>query len=220
MSGRYYAEPRPEIRALVSAPGARVLDIGCGEGALGASLKADGAAFVAGIELHGPAAVAARERLDVLVEGSATDAELPFNDESFDYLVFADVLEHVADPDAVLQRCMPLLRPSGRVIVSVPNWRFYSVLLRLVFDRWAYTDSGVRDRTHLRVFTRRSLEEFLRRNGLELQHLHRNLRLIDDQSQIGRIGAAATRLSNATLGRWVAPDLLAYQYVALARKPE
>lgn len=219
MSDRYYAEPRADIRQLVAARGARVLDVGCGSGALGASLKADGAVYVAGVELHGPSAELARDQVDLLVEGSIVDAELPFEAESFDYLVFADVLEHLPDPDAALQRCLPLLKRGGQVIISVPNWRFYSVLLRLILDRWAYTDAGVRDRTHLRVFTRYSLLHFLEANGLELSALHRNLRLIEDQSQIGRIGAAATRLSNATLGRWVAPELLTYQYVALARKP-
>jgi hypothetical protein len=101
----------------------------------------------------------------------------------------------------------------------VPNWRFYSVLLRLILDRWEYTDSGVRDRTHLRVFTRHSLEQFLVRHGLELEELRRNSRLIEDQSDIGKLGAVLTRVSNATLARWVFPELLAYQYVARARKP-
>jgi 2-polyprenyl-3-methyl-5-hydroxy-6-metoxy-1,4-benzoquinol methylase len=196
-----------------------VLDVGCGEATLAASLRADGADYVAGIELHGPAAATARSRLDLLVEGSVVDVELPFEPDSFDYLIFADVLEHLPDPDAALRRCLPLLKPGGRVIISVPNWRFYTVLLRLIVDRWSYTDAGVRDRTHLRVFTRHSLLAFVRRNGLELEQLGRNLRLIEDQSQIGRLGALATRISNATLGRWVAPDLLAYQYVVLAQKP-
>jgi 2-polyprenyl-3-methyl-5-hydroxy-6-metoxy-1,4-benzoquinol methylase len=218
VSDQYYSEPRTEIRALVQADGARVLDIGCGAAALGASLKSDGAAYVAGVELNGPAAELARSRLDRLVEGSVVDVELPFEPDSFDYLIFADVLEHLPDPYAVLQRCLPFLRPGGRVIISVPNWRFYSVLLRLILDRWEYTDSGVRDRTHLRVFTRRTLLSFLIENGLEPLELKRNLRLIEDQSQIGRLGVVATRVSNATLGRWIAPDLLAYQYVALARK--
>jgi 2-polyprenyl-3-methyl-5-hydroxy-6-metoxy-1,4-benzoquinol methylase len=220
MSDQYYSEPRAEIRALVAARGARVLDVGCGSAALAASLKADGAEYVAGVELNGPAAEVARTRVDRLVEGSIVDAELPFGLESFDYVIFADVLEHLADPDTALQRCMPLLKGGGHVIVSVPNWRFYTVLLRLILDRWEYTNAGVRDRTHLRVFTRHSLLRFLEANDLELVQLNRNRRLIEDQSQIGRFGAVATRLSNATLGRWVTPELLTYQYVALARKPQ
>ncbi|MDA8067654.1 MAG: class I SAM-dependent methyltransferase [Actinomycetota bacterium] len=219
MSERYYSEARSDLRSLVDPHNARVLDVGCGTGALGAVLKADGAAYVAGIEMHGPAAQIARKRLDQLVEGSVVDGCLPFEAASFNYLIFGDVLEHLADPDAALKRCLPFLMPGGRVIISVPNWRFYSVLLRLVFDRWQYTEAGVRDRTHLRVFTRYSLEQFIRRNGLDLLEFHRNHRLIEDQSHIGRAGALATRLSNATLARWIFPELLSFQYVALASKP-
>jgi 2-polyprenyl-3-methyl-5-hydroxy-6-metoxy-1,4-benzoquinol methylase len=215
----YYAEPRTDIRSLVQADGARILDVGCGEGVLGAALKADGAEYVAGIELHASSAERARDRLDQLVEGSVADAELPFSVDEFDYLLFADVLEHLPDPDSVLQRCLTFLKPGGRVIISVPNWRFYSVLLRLVVDRWSYADAGVRDRTHLRVFTRYSVEQFVTQNGLELLELRRNHRLIEDQSEIGRLGAVATRISNATLARWAFPELLAFQYVVVAAKP-
>lgn len=185
MSERYYEEPRPEIAALVTAPDARVLDVGCGGGALGAALKVRGAAYVAGIELQPEAAAVARGRLDKLVQGSAVDGELPFSEAEFDYLIFADVLEHLPEPDQVLQRYLPFLKQDGTVIVSVPNYRFYWVLLRLMLDRWEYTDSGVRDRTHLRIFTRHNLLAMLRDNGLAVERLNRNFRVFEDQSQIG-----------------------------------
>jgi 2-polyprenyl-3-methyl-5-hydroxy-6-metoxy-1,4-benzoquinol methylase len=217
VTGSYYEEPRADIQALVDAAGLRILDVGCGAGALSGALRARGAVFVAGIELDPAAAARARERLDELVEGSAVDADLPWAPESFDLLIFADVLEHLPDPDLVLERFLGLLAPGGTVIVSVPNMRFWSVLMRLVVDRWAYTEHGVRDRTHLRIFTRRTLTAMLGAHGLRVERLVRNKRLFDDQSQIGRAGAVATRVARATIGR-VAPDLMTYQYVAAARK--
>jgi 2-polyprenyl-3-methyl-5-hydroxy-6-metoxy-1,4-benzoquinol methylase len=218
MSTDYYEEPRPEIAALVTKPGARVLDVGCGGGALGASLKQHGAAYVAGIELHPDAVAAARVRLDKLVQGSVLDSELPFAEGEFDYLVFADVLEHLPDSDRALQRCLPFLKQDGIVIVSVPNYRFYWVLLRLMLDRWEYTESGVRDRTHLRIFTRHNLLTMLQHNGLVLERLHRNFRVLEDQSQIGRLGALVTRIANATIAPLLFPNLMAYQYIAVARR--
>lgn len=217
MSQAYYAEARPEIQVLIRAPGARVLDVGCGEGALAAALKAAGAAYVAGIEIHTQAAAVARSRLDCVVEGSVLDVALPFASADFDYLIFADVLEHLPDPDIVLKRCLPFLRRDGRVVISVPNWRFYSVLWRLLVDRWEYTDAGVRDRTHLRVFTRYSVEQLLERHRLHPEEIHRNVRLIEDQSEIGRLAAAATRISNATLALSPLREFLTYQYVVVAQ---
>jgi SAM-dependent methyltransferase len=185
---------------------------------LSVALKEAGASHVAGVELDPLAAAKASARLDQLVEGGALDAELPFSAGEFDYLIFGDVLEHLPEPEQALERYLPFLAPDGRVIVSVPNMRFYSVLLRLIFDRWSYTDSGVRDRTHLRIFTRRSLIRMLNEAGLEVESLSRNYRLLEDQSQIGRVGALATRLSNVTIARWLFRDLMAFQYVVVCRR--
>jgi 2-polyprenyl-3-methyl-5-hydroxy-6-metoxy-1,4-benzoquinol methylase len=220
MSWPYYGDPRPDIQRLVTAPGRRFLDVGCGEGALSAALRAAGAEHVAGIELEPRAAAQARDRVDVLVEGDVTAVDLPFELNEFDYLLFGDVLEHVPDPDAVLERLLPYLKDDGRVVVSVPNMRFYPVLLRLVVDRWAYTDAGVRDRTHLRIFTRRTLERMLDRRGLSLERMERNYRLLEDQSEIGRLGAVATRVARRTVGPLLFRDLMAFQYIAVARRKD
>jgi SAM-dependent methyltransferase len=154
------------------------------------------------------------------VEGSVLDASLPFAAGEFDYLVFADVLEHLVDPAAAIRRCLEYLAPGGRVIVSVPNMRFYLVLLRLLLDRWSYTDAGIRDRTHVRIFTRRSLLVLLESEGLEVERLERNYRLLEDQSHIGRLGATATRVARATIAPHLFRDLMAYQYLAVARHAE
>jgi 2-polyprenyl-3-methyl-5-hydroxy-6-metoxy-1,4-benzoquinol methylase len=126
-------------------------------------------------------------------------------------------LEHLRDPDRALAALLPLVRPGGRVVVSVPNIRFYTVLLRLATDRWAYTDAGVRDRTHLRIFTGRSLVRMLRGHGLTVECLERNYRLFEDQSEIGRAGALATRVARRTIAPLVG-DLMAYQHIAVARR--
>lgn len=218
MSWEYYGDPRPDVQAMIAAAGRRILDVGCGGGALGSALKAAGAAWVAGVEKHPAAAEEARGKLDLLLEGDLATVPLPFSPGEFDYVVFADVLEHVPDPEAVVRRYLPFLAPAGRVVVSVPNMRFYLVLLRLAADRWAYVDSGVRDRTHLRIFTRRSLEAMLGGLGLSVERLARNYRLFEDQSQIGRAGALATRFVRTAVAPWLFPELFAFQYVAVARR--
>lgn len=218
MTWSYYEDPRPDVQALIDPAGRRCLDVGCGSGALGNALKVRGAAHVAGIELNVAAAAHARQRLDRLVEGSVLDCGLPFTPGEFDIIVFADVLEHLPDPDAALARCLPYLAAGGTVVVSVPNTRFYLVLARLLVDRWEYADHGVRDRTHLRLFTRRSLERMLAAHGLIIERMERNFRLLDDQSEIGRIGAVATRVVRATIAPLLFRDLMAYQYVVLARR--
>ena len=218
MSTTYFADPRPDIQRLVAANGLRILDVGCGEGALAAALRQAGATQVAGIEASPAAAAAARATVDPLLEGDILDVALPFAPGTFDLLIFGDVLEHLPDPERALDRLLPLLAQGGQVIVSVPNMRFYLVLGRLIIDRWAYTDSGVRDRTHLRIFTRRSLVRMLEAKGLRVERLERNFRLFEDQSQIGRAGALATRIVSGTIAPVLFRDLMAYQVIAVARR--
>ena len=162
----YFGDPRPDIQQIVGERAGRVLDVGCGEGALGAALKQAGATCVVGVEQDASAAAVARERLDSVVVGDADAVDVPTG--PFDWMVFADVLEHLPDPDAVLGRYIRALAPGGSVVVSLPNYRFWSVLGRLLVDRWSYTDAGVRDRTHLRVFTRRSALRMIEDSGLSV----------------------------------------------------
>jgi SAM-dependent methyltransferase len=211
VSWDYYEDPRPDIQAVVSAAGRRVLDVGCAGGALAAALKVAGAAYVAGIERHPAAAAKARGRLDAVVEGDILTTPLPFSAGEFDYIIFGDVLEHLSDPERAVRRVLPYLSQTGRVVASVPN-------IRLWEDRWAYTDHGIRDRTHLRIFTRRSLEAMLSSCGLLVERIERNYRLMEDQSRIGRVGAAATRLARATVAPILFRDLMAFQYVVVARR--
>jgi 2-polyprenyl-3-methyl-5-hydroxy-6-metoxy-1,4-benzoquinol methylase len=218
MSVGYFEDPRPDIQALIRPQGARILDVGCGAGVLSATLKRDGAAHVAGVEVEPDAAAQARTRLDQVLEGGALDVDVPFAPGEFDYLIFADVLEHLPSPEATLERYLRYLAPDGRVVVSVPNMRFYTVLLRLIFDQWSYTDAGIRDRTHLRIFTKRSLLRMLQNAGLEVEHLGRNYRLVEDQSEIGRTGAVATRIAKRTIAPWFFRNLMAFQYVAVCRR--
>ncbi len=218
MSWDYHDDPRPDVQAVVPATAQHVLDVGCAAGALGAALKARGVAYVAGIEGHPAAASRARERIDFVVEGDVLTVPLPFAPGEFDLIVLADVLEHLPRPEAALDRLLPFLGESGRVVVSVPNMRFYLVLLRLLLDRWSYTDAGIRDRTHLRIFTRRSLLALLESCRLVPEHVSRNYRLFEDQTHIGRVGALLTRIARASVAPLLFADLMAYQYVVVARR--
>lgn len=77
----------------------------------------------------------------------------------FDYILFADVIEHLKNPKEVLRRAVHLLAPDGTLIVSTPNVAHNSVLLDLFNNKFVYHDFGILDRTHVKLFTYNSLEE-------------------------------------------------------------
>lgn len=207
----YYRRERPDLLALVPPHARRILDVGCGEGALGARLAAALGAEVHGIERHAPAAAAARRVLASVIEGDAATATIPFPEGAFDCLVYGDVLEHMADPWTLLRSHVRFLRRGGTVVASVPNVRHLSVVLPLLFaGRFEYEDEGILDRTHLRFFTRRSFVDLLAGAGLEDVRLRRECGLAFVQGAFARVLGAVPLLR----------DWIAVRYAATARKPQ
>lgn len=151
--------------------GVRVLDVGCGSGLLGSELKAGGNE-VWGLDNAVDVEGVAAGRLDRFVRADVTDGaavEAALGGETFDVLVFADVLEHLPDPVATLRAHLGNLRPGGTVMVSVPNVAIWNVRLGLLAGRFAPTSTGTLDKTHLRFFTRATLDRLLAEAGLTVQ---------------------------------------------------
>lgn len=205
----YYAHARPEVAALIEGKGLTVLELGCARGHLGAALKASGAASaVRGVEIDADCAADARTRLDEVVAGDLETLDLPWPAASFDVITAADVLEHLRDPWAALAKVVPLLRPGGRFILSVPNLKDFRVLVRLILrDEFRYREWGVMDRTHLRFFTGRSAAELLASAGLRVVRvIHR-----PPPSSKGKL------LHALTLGLF--PSFFAEQVLVVAERP-
>jgi 2-polyprenyl-3-methyl-5-hydroxy-6-metoxy-1,4-benzoquinol methylase len=138
----------------------RILDVGTAGGYLGKVWSAAGHS-VTGIEYDAAAAEKARGYYDAFQVADIESFEFPWRRE-FDYIVFADVLEHLRDPAAVLERCMPALKESGKLIISVPNIANWIIRLGLLFGKFDYMERGILDRTHLRFFTMSSLNQLMR----------------------------------------------------------
>jgi SAM-dependent methyltransferase len=163
----YYDNERPDLIEALPRPLGRVLDVGCGAGGLGPGLKAAGASEVVGIEIVPSAAERAALVLDRVITGPV-ETSLEELDGTFDTVVCLDVLEHLADPMAVLAELRRHVSPGGHVQVSVPNARHYSLVRDLVLHgTFGYVDHGHRDSTHLRWFTRRDIARLLSDAGWE-----------------------------------------------------
>jgi methionine biosynthesis protein MetW len=195
-------------------PAGRVLDVGCASGGLLALLR-PAARHLAGLELSRSAAQAAAEIADDVVCGSLEDPELPFEAASFDLVVLADVLEHVADPAAGLARACTWCRPGGAVLVSVPNVAHWHARLTLLRGRWPQEQSGTFDESHLRWFTRESLRALLLDAGLREVELHAIVPMLRNHVRPARLAQRAEPAWQA-LGRR-APGLLGYQIVGIGR---
>lgn len=145
----------------------RVLDVGCATGYLAQALGERGCT-VSGLECDAEAAEEARPHLERLVIGDLETMDLAeaFGDDRFDVIVFGDVLEHLKDPLAVLRGARKLLAEGGSVVASIPNIAHGSVRLALLAGRFDYQPLGLLDSTHIRFFTRSSVEDLFREAGL------------------------------------------------------
>lgn len=145
----------------------RVLDVGCATGYLAGVLGERGCT-VTGVESDAQAAEEARPHLERLVIGDLEVMDLAdaLGDERFDVIVFGDVLEHLRDPLALLRSARGLLAERGSVVASIPNVAHGSVRLSLLAGRFDYQPLGLLDSTHLRFFTRASIERLFRDAGL------------------------------------------------------
>jgi 2-polyprenyl-3-methyl-5-hydroxy-6-metoxy-1,4-benzoquinol methylase len=169
--GRHYYEyVRSEILLLLPETVSRTLEIGCGAGNTLAWLKTvRRCTWMGGVELNPDVAQQARGRLDVFYEGNIEHLELPIEPGSLDLILCLDVLEHLIDPWAVVQRLQALLRPGGALIASIPNVRYRKVLFPLLMQgKWDYVDEGVLDRTHLRFFVRATAIHLIESSGLKV----------------------------------------------------
>lgn len=208
----YYRAPRTEIVTLVPATAHRILDLGCGDGAVGAQLKAANAArYIVGVEMNADAALRARVYIDKVYECDVEELSPSEPIGSFDCLIYGDILEHLIDPAKALRNHYPLLRASGCVIVSVPNVQFYYVIWSLLRGRWTYTDRGIFDRGHLRFFTLYEIKRLLASAGYQVTAMRRNYRLFERPSRGNRFAKGVAWLP-------LLRPFLTYQYVLLARK--
>lgn len=170
-----YANARDEVTVLVPRSARRVLDVGCSTGHMGAALKAVGH-HVTGIELDAVLAAEARTRLDRVIEADVEQVirSGQLVEGPFDCIVCADVLEHLRDPWSVVRWAEDLLAPGGSLVVSVPNIRHAETFWTLaVRRRWPYKPIGIFDRTHLRFFARRNLDELLAGTSLRIVEVRR-----------------------------------------------
>ena len=170
--GRKTDDPREAPGILLSyiARGSRVFDVGCGTGSLAASVRDKLGCQVVGLEPNVDRARVAAERGIEVVNRMFTRedvAGLP----RFDVVMFADVLEHFADPAAALQLARSLLAPGGCVVASVPNVAHWTVRVDLLRGRFEYRDIGIMDSTHLRWFTSASLLQLVSSAGFEVEKI-------------------------------------------------
>ncbi len=162
---KYYAgNANATVIALVPTEAKRILDVGCGAGINAAALKARGAE-VDGITLSPEEAEAARRLCGTVRVHDLESGLPPTPPATYDAVICSHVLEHIRYPARLLDDIRAALKPSGVLVVALPNLLVWKNRLRLMAGRFEYTESGLMDNTHFRWYTFTSGRRLLEAHG-------------------------------------------------------
>lgn len=192
----------------------RVLELGPATGYMSRLLRDRGCAVV-GIEIDPEMAEQAGPFCERMIVGDldTLDLDAELGSDRFDVIVAADVLEHLKNPLAALRRLREFLSPEGFFVISLPNVAHGSVRLALLGGHFRYQKLGLLDETHLRFFTRESVDQLLDEAELGVAEIYHQPLDIGASEVVFDRGAVSEELIQQ-LER--DPDARTYQFVIKA----
>lgn len=163
----------------------RVVDFGCASGYFARLLRNKGCQVV-GVEISEKAAKLAERYCEQVVVADLDFVSIAhiLSEQTFDVAVFGDVLEHLRNPWRVLEEVHKILQPEGYVVASIPNIAHGAIRLALLQGKFDYADVGILDNTHLRFFTRKTVEELFDRTGYLIDSVDRTVVPVFSDSNI------------------------------------
>ncbi len=130
--------------------------------------------------------------------------------EPCDYIIFADVLEHLYNPWQVLEAATALLKEGGSILISIPNISHNSVIIDLINGKFNYRELGLLDSTHIRFFTRESLLYMVQYAGLRVEKEMNTFCAVEHTEFKNNLTDVPEEVSKALQER---PDGILYQFV-------
>jgi len=149
----------------------RVLEVGAGPGSITKMLKGSGNCRVTGLEIDKEAIKILEQFCERVYETNLNDPNWPeqlSDEDPFDVIVAADVLEHVYDPLKVLSAMAGLAGQHGKVVVSLPHVGHNAIVACLLDEDFQYRDWGLLDRTHIRFFGLKNMQQLFENAGLKI----------------------------------------------------
>jgi len=213
---QYFSNVRKDIVSLIPAnPQQKLLEIGAGGGNTLVYIKQNNlAAEVMGIELMEIAGSNQRhELIDKFQVANIEQEDIDAQEEYFDVIICADVLEHLVDPWSTVRKMERHLKKGGVLIASLPNIREWKTLWRILFKgNFEYDPAGgIMDKTHLRFFCKKNILQLLSTSSLTPVFSKPNFMMKEvPQGKKRRI------FNRATLGLF--ENFLAVQYLVIAKK--
>jgi glycosyltransferase involved in cell wall biosynthesis/SAM-dependent methyltransferase len=187
---------------------ARALDLGCAGGYVGATLRRQRGCHVTGVDKF---PLAPGVELDAFIRFDLNDGLPPLDLRNYDYVLILDVIEHLASPEAFVDRLREALTlsPATTLVVSTANIGFFVNRMMLLLGQFNYGKRGILDLTHTRLFTLASFRRLFEQGGFRVRQergIPGPFALVFGDGLAGRLVMAV----NNALVR-IAPGLFSYQ---------
>ncbi len=131
--------------------GASVLDVGCGRGLLSSRLAEKGCKVI-GVDGEKDDR-SFSQNMEKYIQHDLESGLPPVGENVFDYVIAADVLEHIRSRARLLNDIAHCLKPGGTLIASTGNITLFVYRMLLLIGRFEYRDRGILDRDHVHLFT-------------------------------------------------------------------
>ena len=164
----YYHKIIRAVKTYSHDPDGRLLDIGCWDGTFAVQFAGERECY--GIEGNIEACKLANEKG---IRAQAIDIEkgLPFNDNFFDCVIAAEVIEHVYDTDFFLREIHRALNDKGVLVMSIPNTACFTNRIAMLFGKYPrYAEYKAGGAGHIRVYTGTVIKNQLIENGFDVVH--------------------------------------------------
>jgi methionine biosynthesis protein MetW len=142
-------------------PHSKVLDLGCGDGILVEMIKQKDC-WVKGIDL---------DKGDIQLD--LQKDMIPFDDNYFDYITMVEVIEHMQDPDRLLDEVHRVLKTNGKLIITTPNLASLGRRIMLLFGKNPYVENFLYpdEAGHLKHYTFEDFKYLLETNKFEVMNM-------------------------------------------------
>lgn len=145
-----------------------ILEFGPYKGRATKYLKEKLKCSVYAVELDEDAAAECSKYTEKIIIGDIEEGNWAeeLNGKLFDGIIFADVLEHLRNPEKVLELVKHFLKKSGSIYISIPNITHNSILINMINNKFNYTPTGILDETHLHFWGYDNLLELVYKLGM------------------------------------------------------
>jgi len=191
-----------------------ILDLGCSSGFIGAQIKKKNKqAIVFGADNNKSDIAQAQKCLDKAYLIDLNHFKHQEIDQKFDLIILADIIEHLTSAKQLLKQLPYLLNPKGRILLSIPNFSHYSVVNRMLSQKWKYDKYGILDNTHVKFYNYKSIIKLLESKKFYIQKINLNQSLPEPYVQILELIQNKLPLNFGLYQRIYNPENMVFQYL-------